>query len=130
MLTKYGGFKMHGCNNVVNLEKLSIGWVDEIVARNNELIMSVISFDKEIKIICDGIISLKVDHPDSLKNWSNDDIGNIVDVSHEYRLLDSKQCFDYYYNDYNNTPLNIIRLEGDYTINIICRSVFFTSEFN
>lgn len=110
-------------NKALNLESLSIGWIDEVVVRNGMLIMDVISFDKELKIKCDGVISLKVD----CQEGSDYDAGNVVDVSHQYRILDSEQCFAYYYD---NTPLNIIRIEGDYIIKIICKSVFIFSEDN
>ncbi|MCU7123383.1 hypothetical protein J3T26_22140 [Salmonella enterica] len=105
----------------VDLRKLSIGWIDTIETRNDSLIMSVVSFADELKIKCDGVIFLSV-------HYRGDDelgteFGTVVEVRHEYRSVRSEDIplHNYYYQ--SNIPLNIVRLEGDFIVNLVCKSI-------
>ncbi|APY71909.1 hypothetical protein EI460_22815 [Salmonella enterica subsp. enterica] len=108
---------------MLNLESLSIGWIDGVEVSNNQVVMNVISFDKELKIKCERVLSLTISYPYLSLLDNNTEMGNVVEVLHEYRVVRDEDFPQYHYNDYDGAPLNVVRVEGDYTIKLVCETI-------
>lgn len=108
---------------MVNLATMSLNWIEKICISNNKLELSVLALDEMIKIECSGIISIEVNYQQSDSEIEEEEIGNIVEVKHEYRNILPSELTNYVYQKELLHKYNYITIEGDYFIRLICRSV-------
>lgn len=105
---------------MLNLEKLSIGYFFELTISHNQVKMKLLSVDKLIQVECNVIIFMSVENQDE----EVEENGNIVDVVHEYRVLNSNELQNYKLYNYNFGDFcHIIDIYGDYVIKIICNDI-------
>lgn len=108
---------------MINLEKLSISWIDEIKASNNQLVIKALALDKMVLIECTGIVFLSLQYPKEFTKNNKIEIGNVIEVSHAYQTAFVKDIPQFSYNFELDKPSNIIRIEGDYVIKLICQFI-------
>ena len=105
---------------MLNLEKLSIGYFFELTISHNQVKMKLLSVDKLIQVECNVIIFMSVENQDE----EVEENGNIVDVVHEYRVLNSNELQNYkLYNYKFGDFCHIIDIYGDYVIKIIFNDI-------
>lgn len=108
---------------MLNLEKLSIGYFFELTISHNQVKMKLLSLDKLIQVECNVIIFMSVANQDE----EVEENGNIVEVVHKYRALNSDELEQYELYNYNPGDFcHIIDFYGDYMIKIICNDVSVT----
>ena len=104
---------------MLDIGKLSISWICELNVSNNQLKVKAIALDKIIQIEFNVILFM------SIESQYNEiqEIGDTIDISHEYRALDSKdmEICPYSYN--SGDPCHILNIYGDYMIKLICNDI-------
>ncbi|PIT21402.1 hypothetical protein [Snodgrassella communis] len=108
---------------MINLEKLSISWIDEIKTSNNQVVIKAIALDKIVLIECTGIVFISLHYPKEFTKSNKIEIGNVIEVSHAYQPARVKDIPQFSYNYELDKPSNIIRIEGDYVIKLICQHI-------
>lgn len=104
---------------MLDIGKLSISWICELNVSNNQLKVKAIALDKIIQIEFNIILFM------SIESQYNDlqEIGDTIDISHEYRALDPKDLEIYPYSYNSGAPCHIINIYGDYMIKLICNDI-------
>lgn len=104
---------------MLDIGKLSISWICELNVSNNQLKVKAIALDKIIQIEFNVILFM------SIESQYNEiqEIGDTIDVSHEYRVLDPKDMEIYPYSYNAGAPCHIVNIHGDYMIKLICNDI-------
>lgn len=108
---------------MLNIDPLSITYLLELFISQNQVKMKLIYLDKIIELECNVIIFMSVAHQDE----EVIDNGNIVEVIHEYRVLNANELEKYELYNYNSGDFcHIIDMHGDYVIRVICNDISVT----
>lgn len=108
---------------MLSIDTLSITYFFELFISLNQVKMKLLYLDKIIQIECNVIIFM------SVANQDEDviDNGNIAEVIHEYRTLNSDELDKYELYNYNPGDFcHIIDIYGDYVIKVICNDISVT----
>ncbi len=111
---------------MVLLNELSISWIESLNISNNNLSLRVIALDKILKIDFDGVLNTSISYQlvDTLN--SDTELGNVIEIKHEYRPVYKKDIPLDPFSFNSKESFNIVYIEGDFIVKIICRNIYLT----
>ncbi|ELS30262.1 hypothetical protein FEV09_23290 [Pseudanabaena catenata USMAC16] len=106
------------------ITQLPLTYVDSVQFENIGTIfqLKLLNHEQNLLVLLKNILHLNFSK-DSLR--SDDDFVNLIEITHEYRIPNSHDLRNYtFYIDINKlSPLNIITLYGNTTMEIICEEI-------
>lgn len=109
---------------MIFLNKLSISWINQIsFDRRNILNMEVIALSDILSIKFIGLVFFNISNQELNAGPGFSDIGNIVEILHEYKEVNPLDLRFYAYGEIGRSFKHVLHFEGDVVIDLMCEEI-------